>query len=165
MDQNQAKWTNMLGVVLPHLPGEIFRAILVNFSQCFPHSLGSFRKFSPDLSLFLLILVNLKQAIQDKNARISYRQEGGAKQHRKNGPFWSFFLGSRECQNPVRNKVILTKMVVWWSFWTILVQHAFRQYRGRSLEFLGGWLCSLGAFRAGERGLGHPGHRNPGTGF
>ena len=24
------------------------------------------------------------------------------------GPFWA-----RECQNPVRNKVVLTKMVVW----------------------------------------------------
>ena len=42
------------------------------------------------------------------------------------GPFWS-----RECQNPVRNKVILTKMVVW----TILVQYTFRQYRGHSLTY------------------------------
>ena len=29
------------------------------------------------------ILVSFKQAIQDKNARISYRQEGGVKQHSK----------------------------------------------------------------------------------
>ena len=42
------------------------------------------------------------------------------------GPFWS-----RECWNRVRNKVILTKMVVW----TILVQYTFRQYRGHSPNF------------------------------
>ena len=35
------------------------------------------------------------------------------------GPFWS-----REYQNPVRNKVILTKMVVL-TIWTILVQYTF----------------------------------------
>ena len=41
-------------------------------------------------------------------------------------PKWTKW--SRECQNPVRNKVILTKMVVW-AILDLLVQYTFRQYR------------------------------------
>ena len=42
-------------------------------------------------------------------------------------PFWSILVS--RMLNPVRNKVILTKMVVW----TIMVQYTFRQYCGHSL--------------------------------
>ena len=42
-------------------------------------------------------------------------------------------FGLANAKNPVWNKAILTKMVVW----TILVQHTFRQYRGHSLIMRG----------------------------
>ena len=42
----------ILGVVLPHLPGEIFRATLVNFIRLFPHSLVNFHRISVSYSLF-----------------------------------------------------------------------------------------------------------------
>ena len=58
----------------------------------------------------------------------------------QNGPFWSC-----EYQNPIWNKVILTKMVVL----TIMVQNAFRQYCGDSL--VNGRGC-LG----GQSARGHP---------
>ena len=39
-----------LHVVLPHLLGEIFRAIVVNVSRLFPDSFGSFRQCSTGFS-------------------------------------------------------------------------------------------------------------------
>ena len=61
---------------------------LVDFSRFFPHSFGSFSRFFShfqstlvNFSQFLSIFVSFKQVIQDKHARISHRQEGGAKQH------------------------------------------------------------------------------------
>ena len=64
-------------VVLPHLPGEIFRAIFSQFfSRSFPHYFGSFSLFAADFQSILVSFsqTQFKQAIQDKNARISYRQ-------------------------------------------------------------------------------------------
>ena len=68
---------DMLGVVLVHLPGEIFKAI---FSQFFVIPLECFQSHLVNFNQLSSILVSFKQAIQDKNARMSYRQEGRAKQ-------------------------------------------------------------------------------------
>ena len=60
-----------LGVVSPHLPGEIFRANLVNFSRFFPRLqsfLVNFSRFFPrlhsvlvNLSQFQSVLINFSQ--------------------------------------------------------------------------------------------------------
>ena len=80
--------TPRLGVVMLHLPGEIFRGIfksffvnfMSRFSVFFPHS------FEVLVSFTRSILVNFSQfqtnqVTQDKNAGAFFRQEGGAKQH------------------------------------------------------------------------------------
>ena len=68
--------------------------------------------------------------VKSRRARCSKFGQLRSGQSTVGGPKWTS-LG----QNPVRNKVILTKTV----FWTILVQHIFRQYRGDSLPTL---LCN-----------------------
>ena len=86
-----------LGVVLPHLPGEIFRAICsraesILFSifqvdlleACSFHRSQSIlvaHQILVNFSQFVSILVGFNQVTQDKKARISCRQEAGAKQH------------------------------------------------------------------------------------
>ena len=80
-----------LGVVLPHPPCKIFRPNFSPFYRLSLESPGQLSQFSPDFSQVwsslanfsqaLSDLVSFKQVIQGKNAEISYRQEGGAKQH------------------------------------------------------------------------------------
>ena len=53
-----------LGVVSPHLPGEILRAVLVKFGQFFPSfsvSFSQFKSFSLIFSQFQSVLVNFCQ--------------------------------------------------------------------------------------------------------
>ena len=67
----------MSGVVLPHLLCEDFRAILVSFGWVFPSFLRLFSQFSPGFSQLYSTLVSFNQVMQDKDARLSWPQEGG----------------------------------------------------------------------------------------
>ena len=50
-----------MGVVLPHLPGEMLRAVLVSFSQCFPRFQSALVNFSRFFPLSRSILVNFSE--------------------------------------------------------------------------------------------------------
>ena len=54
---------DLLGVVSPHLPGEIFRAILVNFSLVFSQLESILVVFFPRLHSILVNFIQLQSAL------------------------------------------------------------------------------------------------------
>ena len=58
-----------------------FQSIFVDFSLIILEAFFLLHQISVNFGQVLSVLVSFNQVTQDRNARFSYRQEGGAKQH------------------------------------------------------------------------------------